>query len=112
MASIDILRSVSEYLEALNRVGIHPSRAILFGFQARDGGDEGSDIDVVVVAPELEPPRSLEIVERLWLATEWADDRIEPVACGEREWQENGARPILEIARREGIAVPASKVGT
>jgi hypothetical protein len=50
-------------------------------------------------------------VERLWLATEWADDRIEPVACGETEWLEDGARPILEVARREGVVVRPTGVG-
>jgi hypothetical protein len=44
-------------------------------------------------------------VEKLWLATATADNRIEPIPCGEQEWEMDGSRPILEIARREGIIV-------
>jgi hypothetical protein len=36
------------------------------------------------------------------------DSRIEPIACGEREWESNASRPILEIARREGIVIAAA----
>jgi hypothetical protein len=35
------------------------------------------------------------------------DSRIEPIPCGERQWQEDGATPIVEIARREGQQVLA-----
>jgi len=28
--------------------------------------------------------------------------RIEPIACGERQWIEDDERAIIEIARREG----------
>jgi len=33
------------------------------------------------------------------------DSRIEPIACGEREWDADTSRPILEIARREGMVI-------
>lgn len=36
-----------------------------------------------------------------------ADNRIEPIPCGEREWETDQSRPILEIARREGIVITA-----
>ena len=28
--------------------------------------------------------------------------RIEPIPCGEREWETEEGRPILDIARQEG----------
>jgi len=31
--------------------------------------------------------------------------RIEPIACGEREWLEDDSRAIIEIARREGEVI-------
>jgi predicted nucleotidyltransferase len=34
---------------------------------------------------------------------EWSD--IEPVACGERQWVEDDASAIIEIARREGARI-------
>jgi hypothetical protein len=35
------------------------------------------------------------------------DVRIEPIPCGEQEWETDGGRPILEIARREGTEIAA-----
>jgi len=31
--------------------------------------------------------------------------RIEPIPCGEREWETEQGRPVLEIARREAIII-------
>lgn len=49
------------------------------------------------------------MVKKLWLITGHADNRIAPIPCGEREWETEEGRPILDIARREGlvIAIPA-----
>ncbi len=33
------------------------------------------------------------------------DSRIEPIACGERQWAEDAVTPIIEIALREGLRV-------
>jgi predicted nucleotidyltransferase len=95
------------YITSLNACGIHASRLVLFGSFARGDANEWSDIDLVVIAPELEGPRDLTLVEKLWQATISADNRIEPIPCGEREWETDGSRPILEIARREGIIIAA-----
>ena len=43
----------------------------------------------------------------MWEATLAADNRIEPIPCGEREWDSGNGRPILEIARREGVVIEA-----
>ena len=100
----DIIRV---YLAALPDYGIHARRAILYGSFARGEPHEWSDIDVVVIAPEFDQPYTIEHVKRLWRATGAADDRIEPIACGENEWETDDGRPILEIARREGIEIAA-----
>jgi predicted nucleotidyltransferase len=98
---------VRRYLAALPAYGIHPVRAVVFGSWAKGTADEWSDIDVIVVAPEFDESRALALVEKLWLATEAADNRVEPIPCGQREWETDGSRPILEIARREGLEVAA-----
>ncbi len=103
-AVVDIVRA---YLQALPDFGIHPTRAILYGSFARDDTHAWSDIDVVVIAPEFDKPYDMALVEQLWIATKDADSRIEPIPCGEREWETDDGRPILEIAREEGIEVAA-----
>ena len=107
MVESTIMTALRDYVTALGSCGIHASRLVLFGSFARGDANEFSDIDLVVIAPELEGPRDLTLVEKLWQATISADNRIEPIPCGEREWETDGSRPILEIARREGIVITA-----
>jgi hypothetical protein len=37
----------------------------------------------------------------LWRLAAQTDSRIEPIPCGERQWLEDDASAIIEIARRE-----------
>ena len=105
MVESKIMTTVRRYLAALPSFGIHPRRAVLFGSFARGEGHEWSDIDLIVIAPEFDGPRTIAQVEQLWHATVSADNRIEPIPCGEREWETDDSRPILEIARREGQTI-------
>lgn len=107
MVESTIIAALRRYITSLNACGIHASRLVLFGSFARGDANEWSDIDLVVIAPELEGPRDLTLVEKLWQATISADNRIEPIPCGEKEWETDQSRPILEIARREGIIIAA-----
>ena len=107
MVESTIVSALRRYIVALGTFGIHVSKLVLFGSFARGDANEYSDIDLVVIAPEFDGPRELTIVEKLWLATASADDRIEPIPCGEREWETEHGRPILDIARQEGIVITA-----
>lgn len=107
MADRTIVEAIRKYLGVLPRFGLHPSRAILYGSFARGENCEWSDIDLIVVAREFDGLRDRKMVEQLWIATSEADIRIEPIACGERQWMEDDGTPILEIARREGIEIAA-----
>jgi len=107
MVEKTIMTSIRRYIDALASVGIHPRKAVLFGSFAKGGGGKYSDIDLVVIAPEFDGPKEIKLIEKLWQATIPADNRIEPIPCGEKEWETDQSRPILEIARREGIIVAA-----
>jgi len=107
MVEETVIGAGKRYLAGLHAFGIRASKAVLFGSFAQGQADEWSDIDLIVIAPEFDGPRELTVVEKLWLATASADDRIEPIPCGEREWETEHGRPILDIARREGIVIPA-----
>jgi len=106
MVENTVIEAVKKYLAALPRVGIHARRAILFGSFACGRADEYSDIDLIVIAPEFDGSREISLVKGLWRATA-SDNRIEPIPCGEHEWETDQSRPILEIARREGIIIAA-----
>lgn len=105
MAGESILRSIREYLRAVNASGIHARRAILFGSHARGDAKPESDIDIVVIAPEFDGRPDRGLFDRLWELRASTDARIEPIPCGEQEWERNDSRMILEIARREGEPV-------
>lgn len=109
MAQDAVVDAVRRYLGVLPTVGIHADRAVLFGSFARGEADQYSDIDLVVIAPEFDSGRSFDVVMRLWETTLLADSRIEPIPCGEREWESGNGRPILEIARREGVVIEAER---
>ena len=106
---LDIVRS---YLRAVNRSGIHASRAVLFGSWARGEARPDSDIDLVIIAPEFDGRRDRKLVNRLWELQASTDWRIEPIVCGERQWLEDDTSPIIEMARREGkVITPTPMAG-
>ncbi|MHC4477505.1 MAG: nucleotidyltransferase domain-containing protein [Planctomycetota bacterium] len=106
MVEESVIESVRRYLAAVQAAGIHARRAVLFGSFAEGRAHEYSDIDLVVIAPEFDGSREVSLVKALWRATA-SDNRIEPIPCGEREWEEDQGRPVLEIARREGVIIAA-----
>jgi len=102
----DLVRiAIRKYLEAARAAGIRTRRGALFGSHARGEADEWSDIDLVVISPDLDGDIDRETVARLWELRAHTDSRIEPVACGEVEWEHEDSRPIIEVARREGIII-------
>lgn len=105
MVAPAIQKVVRDYLHAAAEAGIPARRGILFGSQARGDAHELSDIDLVVLSPALEPPRTHDQVAALWRLRIHTDSRIEPIACGEKEWETDDSRMILEIARREGVMI-------
>jgi predicted nucleotidyltransferase len=106
MAKKSILETVENYLEIVNEAGIKVDRAVLFGSHAREEADPDSDIDILVIAPEFDEPYQKERVDLLWELRVRSDSRIEPIPVGVRQWQEDDASAIIEIARREGREVP------
>ena len=107
MVAESIQTVVRDYLKAATRAGIPTHKAVLFGSQARGDARELSDIDLVVLSSALEPPHSRDVVATLWRLCIHTDSRIEPIACGEKEWETDDSRIILEIARREGVMIEA-----
>jgi predicted nucleotidyltransferase len=107
MVENTIISIIKKYLVSLTAMGIHASKAILFGSFAKGNANTWSDIDLVVIAPEFDKPRERTQIQSLWRAT-IIDSRIEPIPCGEKEWLTDQSRPILEIARQEGLVVTAA----
>lgn len=108
MVDRSIEQSVKRYLQAVRQSGIHATRGVLYGSQARGTAGPDSDIDLIVIAPEFDGPVDRAMMERLWQLRAHTDHRIEPIACGEAEWAAPlTARVIIEVAHREGIEIAA-----
>ena len=102
MVEHTILKVIQNYLDTVRHAGIYVSRAILFGSHARGEAHPDSDIDILVIAPEFDEPYNKDLVDLLWELRARSDSRIEPIPVGERQWQEDDASAVIEIARREG----------
>ena len=101
-----IAASVSNYLHVLDKEGIAPRFGVIFGSQVSGKPHEWSDIDLVVVSPRFDQrPINYDDVDRLWRIAGRTDNRIEPIACGEAQWDSDDSSTIIEIARREGVRV-------
>ena len=106
MADESVVALIRRYLVALRTSGVDTRTAILFGSWAHGTATILSDIDLVIVSPQFDRVVSRADVDGLWRLAARIDSRIEPVPCGERQWVEDRSSALLEIARREGRAVP------
>ncbi|NKQ35281.1 MAG: nucleotidyltransferase domain-containing protein [Chloroflexi bacterium] len=99
-----VLNLIRNYMEAVREAGIAVSRVVLFGSFARGEDRADSDIDLIVVAPEFDE-LNVAAVDLLWELRAFTDARIEPIACGEKQWHEDDSIPVIEVARREGVVI-------
>jgi len=102
MVDESIIGVVRRYLQALVEQGIPAPQAVVFGSQATGRTHKWSDIDLLVVSPKFDAPCKREDVNLLWHIAAFTDSRVEPIAVGERQYQEDDSSAIIEIARREG----------
>jgi len=105
-----IAACVRAYLQELRAHGVDARFAVVFGSHATGRATEWSDIDVVVVSPQFDGAIRRSDVDLLWRQAARTDSRIEPVACGERQWTEDDSSAIIEIARREGERIDVEEV--
>ena len=50
-------------------------------------------------------------MDLLWKLAAKTDSRIEPILCGEPQWDNDVSSAIIEIARREGETISLSEEG-
>ena len=102
-----VVTTVRQYLAAVRQAGFAVTRAVLFGSCARGDNQADSDVDILVIAPEFDEPAGRARTDVLWALRATTDSRIEPFAVGERQWREDAVSVIIEMARREGLEIPA-----
>ena len=109
MVDESVVRGVRDYLRALQDRGLIVKFGVVFGSQVQGMPDSWSDIDLLVVSPRFDDLRDRGDIDLLWHVAARTDSRIEPIPCGERQWREDNASAIIEIARREGQPVAVTE---
>ena len=102
MVDQSVVNGVQRYLRALKAHGFTVCFGVVFGSQSRGDATSWSDIDLLVVSPRFDGPRNRRDVDLLWRIAARIENRIEPIPCGEKQWDEDDSSAIIEIARREG----------
>lgn len=105
MVNESVINGVRKYLRTLQDQGFVVKFGVVFGSQVSGITDTWSDIDLLVVSPRFDDQSSRDDINLLWQIAARTDNRIEPIPCGERQWFEDDASAIIEIARREGETV-------
>lgn len=105
MADKAIVNIVKRYLKALTQQGIPVQYGVLFGSWAAGEAGTWSDIDVLVVSSHFDGERRREDINLLWRVAARTDSRIEPIPVGKVQYESGNDSSIVEIARREGLAV-------
>ena len=105
MVDESVAGTVKQYLDELGKKGIDAQFAVVFGSQVSGRTDAFSDIDLLVVSPRFDGRRTRQDVDLLWRVAARTDSRIEPIAVGLRQYEEDDSSIIVEVARREGQKV-------
>ena len=106
MVNQAVVTVIQDYIQEVKKRGVRISKAVLFGSYAKGKENPDSDIDLLLVGPDFDPRPSRALVAELWRARAKTDSRIEPVAVGNKCWEEDDADLLIEVARREGVLVP------
>jgi len=100
-----VVNIVQRYLRALQAAGLAVRFGVIFGSWTAGKAGLWSDIDLLVVSPRFDGPFDRQDVNFLWRQAARIDSRIEPIACGEQQWQRDDSSAVIEIARREGTQI-------
>jgi len=109
MANKSVVKIVRKYLLAVSQQGIPVKVGVLFGSSVTGKMHKWSDIDLLVISSRFDKQRRRRDIDLLWHIAAEIDSRIEPIAVGEKQYQENDSSWIIESARREGQIIPLAE---
>ena len=104
MVNPKVLSIVKEYLDELAAKGIEIKKAFIYGSHASGTASAESDIDLMLIS-SLFDSETDKYMPAIWLSKIRTENRIEPIAVGEKRFIEDDVSPIIEIVRQEGIEV-------
>ncbi len=104
MVNAKVIKIVKEYLDELAAKGIEIKKAFIYGSHASGTASPDSDIDLMLVSPLFDSETD-KYMPAIWLSKIRTENRIEPIAVGEKRFIEDDVSPIIEIVRQEGVEV-------
>ena len=106
MAKKEIITLIRKFLKRLLQEGIPVEKAFLFGSFARGEENEESDIDVMLVSDVFDRNDD-QVVGKTWRISRSINTRIEPYTVGKKRFLSDEFSPLLQVAKKEGIEIPA-----
>jgi len=102
--AVDVRQPLAEAVRRILSVS-SPSRIILFGSQARGDADAGSDIDLMVIEPNVDRPAWE--AARLYRAIGWVGIGVDVLVYSDAEFARRSVVPgtVLHQALKEGKVV-------
>jgi len=103
---VDIKKIVRKYVLELKKRGVNPQQIILYGSYAKGKPHPGSDIDLIVISPDLAKMHPLKKLEFLSLATMDINAPIEAMGYTPNEIKKRGGESIFwDIIQKTGKIV-------
>lgn len=99
------LRLAEDFQHKLRETLNDPVQVILFGSQARGDATDESDVDVLVILPDLEKGTLDTVLEIAWEIGFEAGKVISVIPATHQEMKRLSASPFFKVVHREGIPV-------
>ena len=102
----ELKRIVKRYRVELQKMGIHPTRILLYGSQAAGTAREGSDIDLIVISADWTQYNHRQRLELLGIAAARILEPVQAQGFTPTEINEKQIMPFWEqVLREQAIAV-------
>lgn len=102
----ELKRIVKRYRVQLEKMGIRPTRILLYGSQAAGNAREGSDIDLIVISGDWQKYNHRQRLELLGIAAARILEPIQAQGFTPREIKEKQIMPFWEhVMKEQAIAV-------
>jgi len=102
----ELKRIVKRYRAQLEKMGIHPTRILLYGSQAAGTAREGSDIDLIVISGDWQEYNFRQRLELLGIAAARILEPIQAQGFTPNEIKEKQLMPFWEeVMNQQAIAV-------
>jgi hypothetical protein len=97
---------ISRFRIELEKMGIHIDRVMLYGSQASQTAQDGSDIDLIIISPDFAPYSQRERLEMLGVAAARILESVQANGFTPQEIEKRQLMPFWEhILREQAIAV-------